>query len=138
MKRSDKKDTMKVYKLGSESKYESVLLYESSAIYLYIGILGVTSMLPAMILRFASNAYESAYENACENAYGCACGGYRGSCDCPWKNTKMRMKIHFHMNKNFPGDCPYDPHDYYDGLDVFPSCLYDVLDDDPWHWLIDP
>jgi len=30
------------------------------------GILGFTSMLPAMILRYTSNAYE--------NAYDCACG----------------------------------------------------------------
>jgi len=105
------------------------------------GFLGFTSMLPAMVLRFTSNAYESAYESACENAYGCACGyddgDYHGSCDYPWKTT-TRMKIHFHMSRNFPGGYPYDPHDYFDGPDDVPSYLHDVLDDDPRHWLIDP
>ena len=69
---------------------------------------------------------------------GCT-DGYRGSYDYPWKSTKMRMTIHFHMNRNFVHDgYPYDLLGYYDGLDDVPSCLYDVLDDVPWHWLIDP
>ena len=97
----------------------------------------ISLMLPAMVFQFTSNAYES----ACENACGCACGydgGYHGSCDYPWKSTTTRMTIHLHMNRNFPDDYPYDPLGYYDVLDDVLSCLYDVLDDVPWHWLKDP
>ena len=113
----------------------------SSTLLVSYGTLGCILLLKISPPQLLAANSPNAYESACENAYGCVCGyddDYHGSYDYPWKSTKTRMTIHFHMNRNFPGGYPYDPLGYYGGLDDVPSCLHDVLDDVPWHWLKDP